>query len=412
MVAKKASKSGRHFIDRNGAVYSYILPFLEDGRLHQRPADGKTRALLTREADFLALSDLRQLLETHVSAPIPSNDEARLARLRGLQLESRVNEKCFEDLAKIMAMVHRSPIATLSLVDRQREFYLSRVGFGYDARPRAASISAHMLVSADASPLIVENTALDTRFVNNPLVTGAAHVKSYAGCPLMTSDGFRLGAFCTMDTRSRQYTAYEIAIQANLSYLAMQEIERSELMDRQLDSVDFNQSMDAFSLRLLRMQQAAKQLIALVHVGETVEDYRLLYTNSVWNTTTGASITPPQSLREVALATGPGVPWKADKQPDNGPTLWHWLKLEGETEEAFDERVRAKLFEHNSSTLCLKASLGSQAGKFIGRIARADVPLDCACALPRPRETGTDTLDCAPDSGGRLFFVLLEPRID
>ncbi len=94
-----------------------------------------------------------------------------------------------------------APIATVSLVDQSRQWFKSAVGLDLRWTPRSAAFSAHAIASGDL--LVVPDAAADQRFLDNPLVTGAPGIRFYAGAPLTTPDGHRLGALCVMDTAPR-----------------------------------------------------------------------------------------------------------------------------------------------------------------------------------------------------------------
>eukprot|EP00928_Gymnodinium_smaydae_P082377 TRINITY_DN6571_c0_g1_i3.p1 TRINITY_DN6571_c0_g1~~TRINITY_DN6571_c0_g1_i3.p1 ORF type:complete len:500 (+),score=53.82 TRINITY_DN6571_c0_g1_i3:64-1500(+) len=421
MSVAKRGRDGVWFIDRNGDAYEYILPFLMEGRLVKQPMDQIARALLVREAEFLGLTELITILTSHVGAPVPANEEARLRRLRKF-MRSLVKNPDFERLdhiTRIVATIHESRTALLSFIDSKVHVCISRVGFEHAARPRYYSFCAHTLLavhSGHISPLVVKDARQDGRFQNNPLVVGEPHVRSYSGSPLVTSDGFRLGALCTMDDKPRQLSRFQLQVLANFSYVAMLELERDQLVQRTSSSAvtDGTPYTTVAALRIVRMQQAATQLIALVYVGgQSPVDYRLLYTNSIWSSTVGVTLTPPSDLRDLAEAVGPGVPWCANREPDSGPLLWHWLRLDGVTEDDFDARLREQ-WEHGSSTsnMIIKGSLRSAPGlprqRVVGRMVRATVPLDASIAVDA--EVARGALPESPGSlHSRLAFVLLHP---
>eukprot|EP00928_Gymnodinium_smaydae_P060519 TRINITY_DN4421_c0_g1_i1.p1 TRINITY_DN4421_c0_g1~~TRINITY_DN4421_c0_g1_i1.p1 ORF type:complete len:459 (+),score=54.78 TRINITY_DN4421_c0_g1_i1:100-1476(+) len=420
MSVAKRDRDGAWFIDRNGLVYEYILPFLVEGKLSKHPADQIARALLLREAEFLGLTELMTIVASHVGAPMPANEDARLMRLRTFQSAlQHGGSESLDNITGVVAALHQSKTALLSFVDRTAHVCVSRMGFEHASRPRSYSFCAHALDVKRADrilPLVVNDATKDGRFQNNPLVLGEPHVRSYAGFPLVTSDGFSLGALCTMDTKPRQYSKGQLQILANLSHIAMLELEGDQLLEKEVEEPDFDVTSDstASALRVLRMQQAATQLVALVHIGaHGAVDYKLLYTNSVWSSTVGVKLTPPRDFRDVAKVDGPGVPWGASNEPDCGPLLWHWLQLSGESEDDFDARLREQ-WQHGSSlsNIIVKGTLRSAPGmprqRVIGRIVEATVPLDISIAVDADDTHGPGCR--APGAlDGRYAFVLLHP---
>eukprot|EP00928_Gymnodinium_smaydae_P075708 TRINITY_DN58724_c0_g1_i1.p1 TRINITY_DN58724_c0_g1~~TRINITY_DN58724_c0_g1_i1.p1 ORF type:complete len:482 (+),score=35.35 TRINITY_DN58724_c0_g1_i1:47-1447(+) len=422
----KQSRDGSLFVDRNGKLYEFIIPFLATGTLKSRPEDFVTCKMLMREAEFLGLTDLVGILNTNLSASVPSNESERLMRLNTFFGAASRQTLCLDHITRVLALLHNAPMALISFVDRDRQVCVSRLGFPYETRPRSYSFCAHALVADSADeiqPLVVNNTLLDHRFQNNPLVVNDPLVRSYAGAPLVTYDGYRLGALCTMDTKPNQRSTAQLQLLMNLSHLVMQEIERDQIDDDDStnDSHVLNEEPNFTSseLRLLRMQQAVKGLVALVHVGiDGALDYRLLYTNSIWSQTVGVVLTPPSTISENATAIGEGVHWPFDKPPDVGPLLWHWLQLENESEDEFDERLRGhwKQSSGGSTTLVFRGILRCAPGlprqRMIGRVVDADAPLDVSVSVAAG-SSGADVLvrEAAEEKpeDGRFVFIILHP---
>jgi PAS domain S-box-containing protein len=142
------------------------------------------------------------------SAPPPSLDEAeRLAALRDFEVLDTSPESEFDDIAKAAAFVFQAPIALVSLVDGTRQWFKSEVGLGVRETPRSMSICAHAIRQPDV--FVVPDAGKDARFDNNPLVTGEPYVRFYAGAPLITREGLRLGTLCVLDSKPRQGLAPE-----------------------------------------------------------------------------------------------------------------------------------------------------------------------------------------------------------
>jgi PAS domain S-box-containing protein len=136
---------------------------------------------------------------------VPENEAARLAALRSLAILDTAPEEAFDELTALAASVCQAPMALISLVDEDRQWFKSRLGWSADATPRDASFCGHTILGRDL--LVVPDAAADPRFADSPLVTGHAGVRFYAGAPLVTPDGHALGALCVMDRRPRELTA-------------------------------------------------------------------------------------------------------------------------------------------------------------------------------------------------------------
>lgn len=137
-----------------------------------------------------------------ITPQFPENEAARLAQLHELQLLDSPSEPAFEQLVELTALLLKVPIALVSLVDKDRQWFKARVGVDSCETGRDISFCGHVV--ADGEPLVVEDAALDARFADNPLVTGASHIRFYAGIPLMLESGLPLGTLCVIDTRPRR----------------------------------------------------------------------------------------------------------------------------------------------------------------------------------------------------------------
>lgn len=131
----------------------------------------------------------------------PANEKVRQDALNRTGALGRGNE-AFDALAREAAEALGTPIAAVSLVDRDRQFFLGETGIGTRETARAVSFCAHAIHGPNV--FVVPDATDDPRFAGNPLVTGSPPgVRFYAGMPLTTSEGHKLGALCVIDTKSR-----------------------------------------------------------------------------------------------------------------------------------------------------------------------------------------------------------------
>ena len=126
-----------------------------------------------------------------------ANEEARLAALRSYQILDTPAEERYDRIVRMAARLFGSPIALISLVDGDRQWFKASVGLEARQTPRAISFCAHAIEQDGV--FVVPDAAADPRFAENPLVTGAPHVAFYAGAPLVTTDGHALGTVCVID---------------------------------------------------------------------------------------------------------------------------------------------------------------------------------------------------------------------
>jgi GAF domain-containing protein len=137
----------------------------------------------------------------------PTDEAARLAALRSLELLDTPAEEALDDLVKIASELCGAPLALISLVDADRQWFKARVGLSMDETPRQMSFCAHAIRTAENDDLFVIGNALeDPRFRDNPLVIGESHVRFYAGAPLRLADGSTVGTLCVLDRVPRTLT--------------------------------------------------------------------------------------------------------------------------------------------------------------------------------------------------------------
>ncbi len=179
-----------------------------------------------------------------IKPPIPADEELRLAALKKYQVLDTAPEIAYDDITFLASQICGTPIAAISLIDRNRQWFKSKVGFDIAETPRDIAFCAHAIID-HSRPLIVEDARVDERFRDNPLVTGDVGLRFYAGAPLVTSDGHALGTLCVIDQQPRNFAdearhALEILSREVVSQLelrwALRELERTRL--RQLELKD------------------------------------------------------------------------------------------------------------------------------------------------------------------------------
>ncbi|MGC5796391.1 diguanylate cyclase [Sphingomonas sp. NFX23] len=157
------------------------------------------------------------------NALLLDDDDGRVAALRRLDVLDTAVEEPFEKIVTLVRTVLAVPVATVTLVDRDRQWFKARRGLEQSETPRAVSFCTHTIQQRD--PLIIENALADPRFADSPLVVGPPYVRSYAGIPLRTPEGYNVGALCAMDTRPRRFSPADIAILSNFANIVCDELE-------------------------------------------------------------------------------------------------------------------------------------------------------------------------------------------
>jgi GAF domain-containing protein len=151
-------------------------------------------------------------------------ESERLKALHRYEILDSEPEEIFDQITRLALNTLQMPMAVISLMDHDRQWFKSRHGVDAIQTPRHYSFCTHTI--QDSRPLIVTDSHADQRFSASPLVTGEPHVRSYVGVPLRTRDGFNIGALCSMDTEVRVFTDYQVSLMIDLSQSVIEEIER------------------------------------------------------------------------------------------------------------------------------------------------------------------------------------------
>lgn len=155
---------------------------------------------------------------------IPDNEAARLVELKKFDILDTPPEIQFDEITKMAALVCHTPIALVSLVDSERQWIKAHQGIDITETPRSLSFCGHAILGTDV--FIIPDTDQDSRFRDNPYVTGGAKVKFYAGAPLITKNKQIIGTLCVIDHKPRYLNGDQIQL---LKYLANHVVSQLEL---------------------------------------------------------------------------------------------------------------------------------------------------------------------------------------
>ena len=133
--------------------------------------------------------------------PVPINEYKRMQAVQSLGILDTPAENALDSVVRQAASICKTPIALISLVDHDRQWFKARIGLAIQETPRNASFCAHAIL--DSQLFEVMDARTDARFADNPLVTGKPNIRFYAGMPLVTSDGLALGTLCVIDHERR-----------------------------------------------------------------------------------------------------------------------------------------------------------------------------------------------------------------
>lgn len=152
-------------------------------------------------------------------APLPENEANRLAALHALQILDTPPDDAFDRITRLASRILKTPIAIVSLVDKERQWFKSHLGVDTEETPREIAFCAHAICDQDV--MVVPDATRDQRFAENPMVTGDPNIRFYAGAQLRDDAGHNLGALCVVDSKPREFDAEQRAILRDLASIVM-----------------------------------------------------------------------------------------------------------------------------------------------------------------------------------------------
>lgn len=183
----------------------------------------------------------------------PENEKERIQALRSYEILDSLSEQEYDNIVHLASFICDTPIALVSIVDDDRQWFKAKKGLGVDETPRELAFCAHAILDPNEA-LIVEDATLDDRFSDNALVTGAPDIRFYAGCPLNTSDGFPLGTLCAIDTKPKKLSSEQVKSLTILSenVVSLLELRKANFQKKKLieDLNKSNDELEEFSYRV------------------------------------------------------------------------------------------------------------------------------------------------------------------
>ena len=161
------------------------------------------------------------------SPDIPADEAERLGALRAMRVLDTDPEERFDRFTRLAKRLFGVPIALVSLVDADRQWFKSRQGLEVTETPRELSFCGHAILAEDA--MVVSDALDDERFADNPLVVEDPNIRFYAGSPLATPDGFRVGTLCLIDRKPREFDQEDRGLLSDLARMVEEELANAAL---------------------------------------------------------------------------------------------------------------------------------------------------------------------------------------
>lgn len=218
--------------------------------------------------------------------PIPPNEAERLRALRALRIVGTEAEEHFDAVCKTASVLFGLPIALVSLLEEDRQWFKARCGLDVDGTSREVAFCTYAIFSDEV--LVVEDATKDERFAHNPLVIGAPHIRFYAGAPLSLDPGLCVGTLCVIDTKPRDFspeqrqqlqTLAKIVV-AHLRLHLSRHLNEAETIARQQAELALLEGVAA-SDAMFRAQRMAENAASIGHWRITPEDRRVSWSEGL-----------------------------------------------------------------------------------------------------------------------------------
>lgn len=231
------------------------------------------------DADRLAVASATR------AYPIPDGESDRLTALRLTGLLDSEAEEAYDDLARLAAGICDTPIALISLVDEDRQWFKARVGIDATETPRDVSFCAHAICQP-GEVMVVPDATADDRFRENSLVTGEPGIRFYAGVPLSDHSGQSLGTLCVIDRQPREFTPMQsqalVALSRQFSLLLEMRHTNNRL---QAEIAHRKQIEKRLQIRAESFHDLVENAVDLIQ--SVAPDGRFIYVNAAWCQTLG-----------------------------------------------------------------------------------------------------------------------------
>jgi len=188
-----------------------------------------------------------------VAPVIPFNEKERIQELYALEILDTSKDDDFTDIVKLASQICNVPISVISLLDVNRQWFKAKVGLDLDETPRAVSFCAH-LITQDNDFMEVIDATQDKRFYDNPLVTDKPNIRFYAGSPIVTSNGNKMGTLCVIDTKPNHLTDDQV--------FALKVLGRQ--VSKMIEEQAANKKLQQQAILLKQQSQTQKMMLSII----------------------------------------------------------------------------------------------------------------------------------------------------
>ena len=164
-----------------------------------------------------------------IKPQLPKNEIQRLQALYNLNILDTLSEERFDRITRVIQHLFNVPIALVSFVDKEREWFKSKYGMQFRETPRDISFGGHVILQEEI--MVVQDALKDDRFRDNPLVLGKPDIRFYLGCPLKIKGQFNIGTLCLIDHQFQQINDFDLDIIKNLATTIETEFDENHLSD-------------------------------------------------------------------------------------------------------------------------------------------------------------------------------------
>jgi GAF domain-containing protein len=194
--------------------------------------------------------------------PMPAPELDRIAALQKYAILDTEPERAFDDLTLLASCICKTPIALISLVDEDRQWFKSKIGVAASETPRDIAFCSTAIQQSEV--MVVPDTLQDERFRNNPLVTAEPRIRFYAGAPLINEEGYALGTLCVVDRAPREFGPDQKEALQALGRLVLAQLEfRRNLQLLKEALTDRTQVEHERERELIKLQQTLTRVLGL-----------------------------------------------------------------------------------------------------------------------------------------------------